>query len=106
MRSHRTIKFIVLVLIGILLGCLAYQAIMFVRVSRLRYQNPTSTSLMLARAEEALARGQQPVHEQAWVPLERISTQLQRAVIAGEDTNFATHHGFDYEAIQKAWERA
>jgi monofunctional biosynthetic peptidoglycan transglycosylase len=27
-------------------------------------------------------------------------------VLAGEDTNFVTHHGFDYEAIQKAWEQA
>jgi monofunctional biosynthetic peptidoglycan transglycosylase len=27
-------------------------------------------------------------------------------VLAGEDTNFTTHHGFDYEAIQRAWEEA
>jgi len=27
-------------------------------------------------------------------------------VLAGEDTNFATHHGFDYEAIQRAWDQA
>jgi monofunctional biosynthetic peptidoglycan transglycosylase len=27
-------------------------------------------------------------------------------VLAGEDTNFLTHHGFDYEAIQNAWEHA
>jgi monofunctional biosynthetic peptidoglycan transglycosylase len=40
------------------------------------------------------------------VSLERISPNLQRAVIAGEDTNFMTHHGFDYEAIQKAWDEA
>jgi monofunctional biosynthetic peptidoglycan transglycosylase len=31
---------------------------------------------------------------------------LQRAVLAGEDSNFAAHDGFDYEAIQKAWEEA
>src|SRR3989442_10764601 len=106
MRTRRTMKLILLVLLGIILGCITYQAIMFVRVSRLLYQNPTSTSLILARVQEAQARGQQSVHQQSWVPLDRISTYLQRAVIAGEDTNFATHHGFDYEAIQKAWERA
>src|SRR4029079_4496947 len=44
--------------------------------------------------------------EQTWVPLDRISPNLQRAVLAGEDTNFTTHHGFDYEAIQKAFEQA
>jgi monofunctional biosynthetic peptidoglycan transglycosylase len=27
-------------------------------------------------------------------------------VLAGEDTNFTIHHGFDYQAIQKAWEQA
>jgi monofunctional biosynthetic peptidoglycan transglycosylase len=31
---------------------------------------------------------------------------LQRAVIAGEDTNFMAHRGFDYEAIQRAWDDA
>jgi len=52
------------------------------------------------------ANGKQPRREQVWVPLEKISTNLQRAVLAGEDTNFLTHRGFDYEAIQKAFEQA
>ena len=38
-----------------------------------------------------------------WVPLEDISTELQLAVISAEDQNFLNHHGFDYEAIQKAY---
>jgi len=106
MRTRRTIKFILLSLAGVVLGGIAYQAIMFVRVSRLRYQNPTSTSLMLARVQESQAKGQPLVRAQIWVPLDRISINLQRAVVAGEDTNFSIHHGFDYEAIQKAWEHA
>ncbi len=106
MRTRRTIKFILLSLAGVVLGGIAYQAIMFVRVSRLRYQNPTSTSLMLARVQESQAKGQPLVRAQVWVPLDRISINLQRAVVAGEDTNFSIHHGFDYEAIQKAWEHA
>jgi monofunctional biosynthetic peptidoglycan transglycosylase len=106
MRTRRTIKLILLVLCGLILGSLAYQSIMFVRIARLRSENPTSTSMMLARDQEAQAQSKQPVVEQVWVPLERISANLQRAVLAGEDTNFATHHGFDYEAIQKAWDRA
>lgn len=31
-----------------------------------------------------------------------ISPRLERAVIAAEDQNFCTHHGFDFDAIQKA----
>src|SRR3569623_1694739 len=33
-----------------------------------------------------------------------ISPRLERAVIAAEDQNFCTHHGFDYAAINKAME--
>jgi monofunctional biosynthetic peptidoglycan transglycosylase len=58
------------------------------------------------RAKEARDEGREPRRVQQWVPLDRISVNLQRAVLAGEDTNFATHHGFDYEAIQRAWDDA
>jgi monofunctional glycosyltransferase len=95
-----------LVVLGIVVGTIAYEGIMFVRVLWLRNHNPSSTSLIDTRIREAQARGQQPKREQLWVPLERISPNLQRAVLAGEDTNFLTHRGFDYEAIQKAWEHA
>ena len=78
---------------------------MAVRVWRLRSQSPSSTSLIDTRAREAEEKGQQPRREQIWMPLDRISPNLQRAVLAGEDTNFVTHHGFDYQAIQKAWEQ-
>jgi monofunctional glycosyltransferase len=40
-----------------------------------------------------------------WVPYERISAQLKRAVIAAEDARFLGHDGFDWEAIQKAYEK-
>jgi monofunctional biosynthetic peptidoglycan transglycosylase len=62
--------------------------------------------LIETRIKEAQARGEEPKRYQTWVPLEQISPNLQRAVLAGEDTNFATHHGFDYAAIQHAWEEA
>ncbi|AVR44737.1 monofunctional biosynthetic peptidoglycan transglycosylase [Christiangramia fulva] len=39
-----------------------------------------------------------------WVPIEDISRHLQLAVITSEDQNFVKHHGFDFEAIQKAME--
>jgi monofunctional biosynthetic peptidoglycan transglycosylase len=41
-----------------------------------------------------------------WTPLEQISPHLQRAVLAGEDSNFFKHDGFDWNAIQKAWDEA
>jgi monofunctional biosynthetic peptidoglycan transglycosylase len=101
---RRILRTLLLVFVGILVGVVAYEAIMFVRIWRLRSHNPATTSLIEARIDEAEAHGQQPKREQVWVPLEQISPNLQRAVLAGEDTNFVTHHGFDYEALQKAWD--
>jgi monofunctional biosynthetic peptidoglycan transglycosylase len=98
------LKYSFRVILGILIGLIFYEAIMFVRVWHLRGTNPGSTSLIDARAQEAEAKGQQPRREQDWVTLDKISPNLQRAVLAGEDTNFLTHHGFDYEALQKAWD--
>lgn len=103
---RRLFRIFFLVVIGLVIGVVGYEAIMFVRVLRLRNGNVTSTSLIETRIAEAEAKGQQPRRQQTWVPLDRISPNLQRAVLAGEDTNFTTHHGFDYEAIQKAFEQA
>ena len=94
------------VVLGVALGMVLYESIMLVRVYRLRSNNPSSTSLIDIRAKEARQKGQPVRREQMWVPLDRISPNLQRAVLAGEDTNFVTHRGFDYEAIRKAWEQA
>ncbi|HVL34143.1 MAG TPA: monofunctional biosynthetic peptidoglycan transglycosylase [Burkholderiales bacterium] len=37
-----------------------------------------------------------------WVPYERMSPHLKRAVVAAEDARFLEHEGFDWEAIHKA----
>ncbi|HEX8143036.1 MAG TPA: transglycosylase domain-containing protein [Pyrinomonadaceae bacterium] len=94
------------VLVGVFIGWLGYEFITFPSISKLRTENPATTSLIETRIKEAKARGEEPRRYQIWVPLERISPSLQRAVLAGEDSNFATHHGFDYAAIQHAWEEA
>jgi monofunctional biosynthetic peptidoglycan transglycosylase len=103
---RRIFRWFFLVVLGLLVGTILYEGILLARVFWLRSHNPSSTSLIDTRGIEALAKGQQPRREQVWVPLEKISPNLQRAVLAGEDSNFVTHHGFDYQAIQKAWEQA
>ena len=40
-----------------------------------------------------------------WVSYEQISPNLARAAIASEDSGFCAHHGFEWEAIQNAWDR-
>ena len=40
-----------------------------------------------------------------WIPYEKISTHLKRAVVAAEDDRFVDHEGFDWEGIQRAMEK-
>ena len=63
-----------------------------------------STPLMATRAIDNKLEGNDMICSHDWVPLEEISMNLQKAVIASEDANFLTHHGFDFKAIQKAME--
>ncbi|MDR3272029.1 MAG: monofunctional biosynthetic peptidoglycan transglycosylase [Flavobacteriaceae bacterium] len=42
--------------------------------------------------------------EKTWTPIDKISKSMQLAVISGEDQNFLSHHGFDFDQIQKAME--
>ena len=102
-RIFKTAAFVVLALFTLFI---VYEVFTFPHVSELQEKNPETTSMIEQRAKEAREQGREPRRVQQWVPLDRISVNLQRAVLAGEDTNFATHHGFDYEAIQRAWDDA
>ena len=62
------------------------------------------TPLMVLRIIEQKMEGKEIVYSHDWVPMEEISTNLQKAVIASEDGNFLTHSGFDFKAIEKAYE--
>lgn len=70
-----------------------------------RSHPPESTRFM--RAQLAALREQDPKARLShqWVPYDRISPHLKRAVIAAEDANFNEHEGVDWEAIEKAHER-
>src|SRR5215510_13703320 len=103
---RRIIRLFLMVVCGAVIGITGYQTIMLLRVVWLKTHNPSSTSMIDARAREAEARGEVPKREQVWVSIDRISPNLQRAVLAGENTNFVTHNGFDYQAIQRAWDDA
>lgn len=68
-------------------------------VMTFRFVPPPATPLMIGTmlTDGAVA--------QRWVPLDSISPNLVRAVIAAEDGKFCTHYGFDLEAIDKALDR-
>ena len=60
------------------------------------------TPLMVIRAIEHKLDGNENHFSHDWEPIENISINLQKAVIASEDGNFLTHSGFDFSAMQKA----
>lgn len=99
-------KVIFMVLVGSLGLWLAYELITFPSISSLKTENPVTSSLIEYRISEAKADGKEPKKYVIWMPIEQISPNLQRAVLAGEDSRFFEHNGFDWEAIQKAWDEA
>jgi monofunctional glycosyltransferase len=69
-----------------------------------KYFPPSSTSFM--RAQLSVLREKDPNAQLKYqfVPYEKISVHLKRAVISAEDANFTEHEGVDWEAIEKAYE--
>jgi monofunctional biosynthetic peptidoglycan transglycosylase len=61
------------------------------------------TPLMLIRAIENKSAGKEIYFSHDWEPIEKISVNLQKAVIASEDGTFLQHNGFDFTAMQKAY---
>ena len=61
------------------------------------------TPLMGIRALEHKKENKEMTCSHDWVPIDEISLNLQKAVIASEDGRFLEHWGFDFEAMQKAY---
>lgn len=69
----------------------------------LRFVDPPFTAFMAVRQFEAWGEGDFGFHPAYdWCDFERMSPSLPVALVAAEDQNFATHHGFDFKAIEKA----
>lgn len=60
------------------------------------------TPLMVIRCMEQVGGGESIKMHHHWVPMEEISRHMPVAVMASEDQRFLKHHGFDYNAIEKA----
>lgn len=74
-------------------------------VAKLKRHNPGKTSFMEFREDEYRAQGKKVRIQYKWVPLGAISPYLMKAVCIAEDDKFWKHHGFDKEALQKAFEK-
>jgi len=63
------------------------------------------TSFMAYRMDELHAKSPKAKLQYTWVPYEKISNNLKRALVAAEDAKFVDHEGFDWDGIQLALEK-
>lgn len=92
----------------LLLALIALAALQFWFLVHIWYwnsHNPESTAFMRARHEILLEDNPKARLRHQWVPYQRISGHLKRALVAAEDAKFVEHNGFDWDGIQKAYEK-
>jgi len=90
---------------ALLAALFLYNLWIFGHIVYWRSFNPSASAFMT----EQLARLQEEDPEaelrHKWVPYERISPNLKRALIASEDAKFVDHEGFDWDGIEAAFEK-
>jgi monofunctional biosynthetic peptidoglycan transglycosylase len=85
-------------------------AIAFVRVGPIDVRGlarhaPGRTAMMREREREAHEQRRYYQESWHWVPLERVSATLRRAVLVAEDDKFFTHEGLDWDEIRISAQR-
>lgn len=93
------LKRLFLLVAGLLL---AYQLWAMGWVLWWKWNPPTQTNFMEIRLDELRENNPQAKLQYQWVPYEKISINLKRAVVASEDDKFMDHSGFDWEGIEYA----
>jgi monofunctional biosynthetic peptidoglycan transglycosylase len=88
-----------------LLALVALQLFFVLRIAAMAWLAPESTSFERSQMWRILQREGQLPWRQAWTALPGISKNLQRAVIASEDSAFTQHGGIWWESIEKAWDK-
>jgi len=78
----------------------AWLSVVLVLIGLYKFVNPPFSMLTLYQRATGT-----PIR-QTWVPLEKISPNLVRAVVLSEDARFCQHWGVDLEEIEAAIERA
>ena len=66
---------------------------------------PESTAFMRYQLPMLQQKDPELVRQYQWVPYDKISVNLKKALIASEDAKFTAHDGFDWKGIQVAIEK-
>ena len=91
--------------LGLIALLFLYQLWLFGWVLWWSQVNPDMTRFMDIRLAELRLKNPKAELSKQWVPYNRISTHLKRALVVSEDDLFVHHEGFDWEGIQKAIEK-
>ena len=87
------------------ISILVYQLWIFLHICWWVNHNPSTSAFMEDRLEVLQEDNPDAVLKHRWVDYKKISPNLKRALIAAEDAKFVDHEGFDWEGIQKAYEK-
>ncbi len=82
-----------------------YQLWIFAHVCWWIKFNPSTSAFMETQLEILQDKNPDAELQHQWVPYAKISNNLKRALIASEDAKFVDHEGFDWDGIQKAYEK-
>ena len=93
------------VIVVFLAWLVLYQLWIFLHICWWIKFNPSSSAFMEDRLEIIQDTKPEAELKHKWVDYAKISTHLKRAVIASEDAKFKQHEGFDWEGIEKAYEK-
>jgi monofunctional biosynthetic peptidoglycan transglycosylase len=88
-----------------LLAFVGLQLWYFAHIWWWRDHAPRETAFMAQRFNELRERNPKVQLQYVWVPYNRISVNLKRAMIAAEDAKFVEHEGFDWDGIQLAMDK-
>ena len=90
--------------VSVLLAMAGTYALCGLIVLGLRQIDPPTTTVQAQRRIEAFRENRPYQKRYEFIPLRRISLNLQHAVVAAEDGRFRQHHGFDWVEMQKVIE--
>ncbi len=103
--THRKPSWLRRILLTVIGFFLLVQLWFFAWVLIWKVTEPGPTQFMKIRLAELQKKTPNARLQQTWIPYANISVSLKRALIAAEDSKFMQHHGFDFDGIQKAFEK-
>jgi len=100
-RTHPVKRLLRAALLGSFGLVAAFYAAALTELIALRWIDPPTTTVQAQRRIEAWISHRPYRKRYGFVPLSRISLDLQHAVVSAEDDRFYDHHGIDWREVQQ-----